>query len=102
MAAQLDPAELEHTEATANLSIDGLCIAHFNREKTWEINFLRNDDHKLRLEVRGNGFHKPPIEIDAAVASIKISTVGGKVPDFEQFPNGYWFSNATFPRFTDQ
>jgi hypothetical protein len=98
MTALLNPAELNHNQATANLFIEGLSVTHFKKpQKTWEINFLRNAQHKLRLDVTG----KDPIYIEPGVP-ITISTVRGIVPDFEQFPNGYWFSNQQFNRITDQ
>ena len=101
MRIRLDPPELEHTQATANLTVEGLALTHFDKsKKTWEINFLRDKNHKFTLKVRGNITKE--IVIDAAVKSIEVSTVKGRDPDFDQFPNGYWFSHELFIRPFDQ
>ncbi len=102
MAQLLNPAVLAHHRATANLYVEGLALTHFDLgTKTWDVNFLRNSDHTFTLVVSGNGFPEDPLRIDQSVRSIRISTVNGIEPDFEQFPNGYWFSNQFFFRRTD-
>jgi hypothetical protein len=101
MTVRFDPAELNHHEATANLYVEGLALTHFDiRRTTWTINFLRNSDHTLTLSIRGNGVDKK-ITLDRTVKSLRVSTVDGVKPDFNQFPNGYWFSNQFFFRRTD-
>lgn len=102
MAVTIAPAELNHIRATANLSVEGLAMTHFDAaRRIWEINFLRNTDHTLTLVVSGNGVFRE-IPIDRTVQSISVSAVRGIMPDFEQFPNGYWFSNQFFLRRIDQ
>jgi len=101
MALLLNPAEFNHHQATANLYVEGLAMTHFDiGTKTWEINFLRNSDHVFTLTVRGNSRDKQ-IEITPHRQTMRVYTVRGIDPDFEQFPNGYWFSNQFFFRRAD-
>lgn len=98
MALSLDPAQLVHHQATANLYVEGLALTHFDiPTKTWEINFLRNSDHVFTLTVRGNSRDKD-VTITPNRQTIRVYTNGGIDQDFEQFPNGYWFSREFFFR----
>jgi hypothetical protein len=95
MTIQLNPAVLEHNQATANLFVSGLCILHFDiNRRVWEINFLRNSDHTFTLNISGNGYNVS----EEVGERLEVTTVDGIAPDWNQFPNGYWFSNERFNR----
>ena len=98
MTALLNPPELPHDQATANLSVEGLALTHFDKaSKSWEIEFLRNAYHDFELSITG----RDPIDL-RDVETITISTVRGIEPDFEQYPNGCWFSGQEFNRRRDE
>jgi hypothetical protein len=91
-------APLPHDEVTANLFFDGLGICCFNRQKVWEIGFLRDDhhDHELILDI--DGHPDMPIRIeDEPDVVIRIKTVGGISPH-TQFPKGYFGSGTVTDR----
>ena len=78
---------LNHSEAIARVTIDGLGVCCFNsREKKWDLAFLHVPDppcHELVLTVECKDLLRP----GETVQLISIETVKGQFP--EGFPNGF-------------
>jgi hypothetical protein len=86
---------LNHNEALARVTVDGLGICCFNSgEKKWDIAFLRLPEpacHELLLKVEG----EEEVEINESVGLVSFETVNGHFPD--GFPQGY-FDNGPVNR----
>jgi hypothetical protein len=86
---------LNHNEALARVTVDGLGICCFNSELSmWDIAFLRLPDttcHRLLLSVEGEDL----IELDRSVRSVSFETVNGHFPS--GFPDGF-FDNGPINR----
>jgi hypothetical protein len=97
MVVKLNPAQLDHSRATAHLLIKGLSVMLFNpapEQKRWEVAFPREKKHLLELTIEGNGHQQTcPEEIDLETSHIDISVTKPIVPDWKQFPRGFWFRN---------
>ena len=79
---------LNHSEATARVTVDGLAICCFNRrERKWDLLFLRLPHpacHELVLHVEG----RPPIHVGPEEGPIRFETVNGRFPS--GFPHGFF------------
>jgi hypothetical protein len=79
---------LDHQNATANITIDGLAICCFNQQqRLWEVGFMRHDEHELILRWAG-GTQAVAVPVDTRV--IRIETVQGETPNYKQFPLGFF------------
>ena len=93
---------------TAEFLIDGLAICCFNKDKKWEVAFLRREDHKLTIKITRD---QSPIDLQATglkadddgldpfrfrIANVQtIGISGGLAADYGTYPNGY-FEEARF------
>lgn len=86
---------LNHSEAIARVTVDGLGICCFNRrEKKWDLVFLRLPPpacHELILRVEG---HPQPVHVNPGEGPISFETVNGRFPS--GFPHGF-FDNGLIP-----
>lgn len=96
---------LDHTQATAKLTIDGLAICCFNSgESKWDVAFLRHPQqphHELILRIES----EEAICIPEDTAVISFETVNGYFPDgYPQgfFDNGPISDRKTYPVTTDE
>jgi hypothetical protein len=81
---------LQHDDATANISIDGLAICCFNHStKLWEIGFLRHPAHHLTITAK-RGADERNYQIDQAALKIEFKTVKGLKPDFGKYKDGFF------------
>jgi hypothetical protein len=79
---------IDHSKATATITIDGLAICCFNRGGLlWEAGVLREPGHGLTLAIEGITPPNQPILIPKNAELIKISTVNAEQPDYS--PSGY-------------
>jgi hypothetical protein len=79
---------LNHNEAIARVTVDGLAVACFNSgEKKWDLAFLRlrdrDDCHQLRLFIEGQ-----EVPLPEPVGVITFGTVNGHFPS--GFPLGFF------------
>lgn len=84
----------QHDKATANLTVDGLaicCFASKSEPKRWQIAFLRQPDHALRITIDpGDGGKPDHIEVDKDASRLEIRTVKGRTPDYGEHPHGFY------------
>jgi|SRR5215213_1096416 len=80
---------LDHDNATANLTIDGLAICCFNpNERRWEVGFMRHEEHEFLLTLDNL---PNPIAVPADARFVWIETVQGKTPDYDkEFRQGFF------------
>src|SRR5215211_627615 len=80
---------LDHQNATANLTIDGLAICCFNQKQArWEVGFMRHKEHEFLLHLDNL---KEPIAIPEDARIVRVETVQGKTPDYgKEFPHGFF------------
>jgi hypothetical protein len=88
---------LDHSDAAANISIDGLAACCFNRKsKLWQIAVLHLEKHEFKLSINGE---LQDIETGGSYPNrINISATDPIVPDYRQYPDGFWFSGGGFHR----
>jgi hypothetical protein len=86
---------LNHNQATATLTIDGLAICCFNpTSHLWDLAFLHKDDdvkppchHELKLQVRTH----PPIDLPEPTNLITFETVNPQPLDYAvAYPHGFF------------
>lgn len=78
---------LNHDEAIARVTVDGLAVACFNGQNTWDLAFLRlREDtcHNLILHIEG----RDPRYLDETVGTVSFETVDGHFPS--GFPDGFF------------
>jgi hypothetical protein len=80
---------LDHQNATANLTIDGLAICCFNQEqRLWQVGCMRHPVHQLRVHLNNRPV---PIDVPVDARVIRIETENGETPDYDkQFPLGFF------------
>jgi hypothetical protein len=90
---------LDHTKATATITLDGLGICCFNnRTHQWQVAFLRQPEHDLRLSVFKGLNSILPEQIVSAGSRVNIYTQKGVCPDYEKtFKEGF-FDNGPVNR----
>src|SRR5713226_1314115 len=73
---------IDHSKASAKITIDGLAICRFNHPtRHWEISFLREPRHQLTLNVDGVQLSRNAVD---GAQGIRIYTVGGNSADYDQ------------------
>ena len=79
---------IDHSKATAIITIDGLGVCCFARGGlVWQVGLLREPGHTLTLAI--DGLTPRPILIPVNARFIKISTVNGLQPDYgSEYPGG--------------
>jgi hypothetical protein len=86
-----DMKPIDHSTATARVTIDGLAICHFYKDtRLWRIRFLRHNAHVLNLSIDGQDV---PV---ANATSIRILTVDPETPFPTEYPEGCFYIRNAF------